>query len=50
MNSDDLIVWLNKWMAISKEVDDSSLSLLLHSPILLAYNEQSNWSLIYLRK
>lgn len=50
MNNDDLIAWLTKWIAVSKEVDDSNLSLLLHSPILLAYNEQSNWTLIYLKK
>lgn len=50
MSSDDLILWLTKWITISKEVDDRSLSLLLHSPVLLAYNEQTNWSLIYLKK
>jgi hypothetical protein len=47
MRSEDMISWLNNWIAISSAVDKENLSLLLHCPILLAYNEPSNWSLIY---
>lgn len=50
LTSEELVCWLEKWMKISKQVDDENISLLLHSPILLAYNEQSNWTLIYLKK
>lgn len=39
--------WLNKWLAISENVDKSSYSLLLHSPVLLGYNHPQNWVLIY---
>jgi hypothetical protein len=47
MRNEDMISWLNNWIAISSAVDKENLSLLLHCPILLAYNEPSNWSLIY---
>lgn len=29
---------------------DKSISMLLHCPILLAYNEPTNWKLIYKKK
>lgn len=50
MRNEDMVDWLNKWIAISNETDKENCSLLLHSPILLAYNETSNWSLIYKNK
>lgn len=50
MRTDDMVEWLNKWIAISSATDKENCSLLLHSPILLAYNETSNWSLIYKNK
>ncbi|GJQ70907.1 hypothetical protein Trydic_g824 [Trypoxylus dichotomus] len=47
MKNDDMIKWLQAWLTISNVVDKDSLSLLLHCPILLAYNHPSNWQLIY---
>ncbi|KAK9878361.1 hypothetical protein WA026_021672 [Henosepilachna vigintioctopunctata] len=47
MIQEDMICWLKKWIQISKTIDRSSASLLLHCPILLGYNEPSNWKLIY---
>nr|CAD7195531.1 unnamed protein product [Timema douglasi] len=47
MKTDDAVEWLDQWILISKQVDKTSWSLLLHCPILLAYNQPSNWSLIY---
>lgn len=39
--------WLSKWLKISQNVDKNSYSLLLHTPIFLAYNHSQNWVLIY---
>lgn len=39
--------WLKNWLEISQCVDKNSYSLLLHTPILLAYNHPQNWVLIY---
>ncbi|XP_026761497.1 LETM1 domain-containing protein 1 [Galleria mellonella] len=43
----DMREWLKKWLLISQNVDKESYSLLLHSPIFLAYNHPQNWVLIY---
>ncbi|XP_030750081.1 LETM1 domain-containing protein 1 [Sitophilus oryzae] len=45
-----LVKWLSQWIKISNEINKENLSLLLHCPILLGYNEPSNWSLIYPKK
>lgn len=45
-----MIRWMNHWIELSNEVDKDSLSLLLHCPILLGYNQPSNWRLIYAYK
>ncbi|KAF2899868.1 hypothetical protein ILUMI_06316 [Ignelater luminosus] len=50
MKTDDMIRWMNKWIEVSNEIDKDSLSLLLHCPILLGYNQPSNWRLIYTYK
>ncbi|PSN35206.1 LETM1 domain-containing protein 1 [Blattella germanica] len=47
MKTDDIIDWLSQWFKISQAVDAESLSLLLHCPILLGYNQPSNWILIH---
>lgn len=47
MKNEDMVNWLKGWIAVSSEIDKDSLSLLLHCPILLAYNEPTNWQLIY---
>ncbi|XP_069674389.1 LETM1 domain-containing protein 1 isoform X2 [Periplaneta americana] len=47
MKREDMVYWLSQWMSVSKVVDSSSLSLLLHCPILLGYNQPSNWILIH---
>ncbi|XP_076316614.1 LETM1 domain-containing protein 1 [Tachypleus tridentatus] len=43
----EMIMWLEQWTYIAKNIDNRSLSLLLHCPILLAYNFHSNWVLIH---
>lgn len=50
MSTDDMVKWLTKWLSISEHVDKTCYSLLLHSPILIGYNEPNNWSLIYPHK
>ncbi|KAF5284675.1 hypothetical protein FQA39_LY16957 [Lamprigera yunnana] len=50
MNYEDMIKWMKKWLIVSCDINKSSLSLLLHCPILLAYNEPTNWQLIYPNK
>ncbi|XP_067120280.1 LETM1 domain-containing protein 1 isoform X2 [Centruroides vittatus] len=47
LHRDEMITWLNQWTLVSKNIDSRSLSLLLHCPILLAYNYSSNWILIH---
>lgn len=47
MKTEDIISWLERWILVSETVDEDSVSLLLHCPVLLAYNEPSNWQLIY---
>ncbi|XP_015591310.1 LETM1 domain-containing protein 1 [Cephus cinctus] len=39
--------WLEKWLEVSCMIDENSISLLLHCPILLAYNHETNWILLY---
>jgi len=43
----DAITWLQSWLQISCHVDEKSLSLLLHAPVLLGYNSPSNWILLH---
>lgn len=47
MRDEDLRFWLSQWVKISTQIDDTSLSLLLHCPVLLAYNKPSNWTLFH---
>lgn len=47
LSKQDMSIWLEKWLNISFVVDSKSYSLLLHCPILLAYNHPNNRSLIY---
>lgn len=47
LSKKDLIAWLQDWIKISSSIDSQSMSLLLHCPILLAYNQPSNWILIH---
>ncbi|KAJ8866193.1 hypothetical protein PR048_033717 [Dryococelus australis] len=44
---EELAGWLGQWLVVSQHVDDSCWSLLLHCPVLLAYNHPSNWALIH---
>lgn len=39
--------WLQQWLQVSQNIDRDSFSLLLHCPILFAYNHPQNWVLIY---
>lgn len=47
MKLEDMMTWLDDWIIVSQNVDRESTSLLLHSPILLAYNHPSNWVLLH---
>ncbi|XP_071446120.1 LETM1 domain-containing protein 1 [Hetaerina americana] len=47
MKTEDMTTWLTKWSKISIKLESKSLSLLLHCPILLAYNHPTNWVLIH---
>ncbi|KZC10598.1 PREDICTED: LETM1 domain-containing protein 1 [Dufourea novaeangliae] len=47
MSIENMRKWLDQWLIISNTVKKNTISLLLHSPILLAYNHPNNWILIY---
>lgn len=47
LTNQDMKDWLQKWLYVSKCIDKSSYSLLLHCPIFFAYNHPQNWVLIY---
>ncbi|XP_076765761.1 LETM1 domain-containing protein 1 [Xylocopa sonorina] len=47
MSLESMKNWLEQWFIISNTVDENTISLLLHSPILLAYNHPTNWILVY---
>ncbi|KAG7208162.1 hypothetical protein KM043_016511 [Ampulex compressa] len=47
MSSESMKEWLEKWLTVSATVEQDTISLLLHAPILLAYNHPTNWILIY---
>ncbi|KAK2141191.1 hypothetical protein LSH36_1143g00033 [Paralvinella palmiformis] len=38
----ELKTFLKQWLQLSQELDEKSLSLLLHAPVLLSYNKPSN--------
>ncbi|KAK8774036.1 hypothetical protein V5799_011430 [Amblyomma americanum] len=43
----DMVLWLQDWIHISSNIEGDCISLLLHCPVLLAYNAPSNWILIH---
>lgn len=47
MSIENMRSWLEQWLTVSASVDKNNISLILHSPILLAYNHTTNWILIY---
>ncbi|CAL7933939.1 unnamed protein product [Xylocopa violacea] len=47
MSLESMKNWLEQWFIISNTVNENTISLLLHSPILLAYNHPTNWILVY---
>ncbi|XP_046606216.1 LETM1 domain-containing protein 1 [Neodiprion virginianus] len=47
MSTDDMRNWLGSWLTVSSTVEKKNISLLLHCPILLAYNHETNWTLLY---
>ncbi|KAJ8737907.1 hypothetical protein PYW08_000502 [Mythimna loreyi] len=47
LTNQEMKKWLKKWLKVSEHVDKNSYSLLLHTPIFLAYNHPQNWVLIY---
>ncbi|XP_017888865.1 LETM1 domain-containing protein 1 isoform X2 [Ceratina calcarata] len=47
MSLESMKNWLEQWFVISNTVNENTISLLLHSPVLLAYNHPTNWTLVY---
>ncbi|XP_072743889.1 LETM1 domain-containing protein 1 [Anoplolepis gracilipes] len=47
MSIESMRSWLEQWLEVSASVDKNNISLILHNPILLAYNHTTNWILIY---
>lgn len=47
LSNQDMRDWLTLWLQVSQNLDSTSYSLILHSPILFAYNHPQNWVLIY---
>lgn len=47
LSNEELIKWLEQWIAVSKEITAENFSLYLHLPIFLTYNHPNNWKLIY---
>jgi len=45
-SKEDMTEYLQNWTAVSKKITPVSYSLLLHLPILLAYNNPNNWALL----
>lgn len=50
LTKQEMAAWLQQWLDISMNVNKNSYSLILHCPILLAYNHPQNWVLIYDQK
>lgn len=46
MRIEDMAKYLEQWIAVSVHIEPSTYSLILHCPILLAYNEPTNRVLI----
>jgi hypothetical protein len=46
MRTQDVVKYLEQWIAVSVHVDPATYSLVLHCPILLAYNQPTNRVLI----
>ncbi|KAK4010859.1 hypothetical protein OUZ56_019987 [Daphnia magna] len=46
MRIEDMVKYLEQWIAVSVHIEPSTYSLILHCPILLAYNEPTNRVLI----
>ena len=46
VRTDDMVKYLEQWIAVSVHVDPRTYSLVLHCPILLAYNQPTNRVLI----
>jgi hypothetical protein len=42
MSTNNMEIWLNQWLKMSSQINTDDISLLLHCPILLAYNHKNN--------
>ncbi|KAG1651196.1 LETM1 domain-containing protein 1 [Nymphon striatum] len=47
LSRNDMIIWLQNWIHVTKSLDRFNLSLLLHTTIFLSYNAPTNWSVIH---
>ncbi|XP_043203179.1 LETM1 domain-containing protein 1-like [Amphibalanus amphitrite] len=44
---EQLAWWLSEWATVSSSIEPAAVSLLLHCPLLLGYNQPTNWQLRY---
>ncbi|KAF0290911.1 LETM1 domain-containing protein 1 [Amphibalanus amphitrite] len=44
---EQLAWWLSEWATVSASIEPAAVSLLLHCPLLLGYNQPTNWQLRY---
>ncbi|XP_037076930.1 LETM1 domain-containing protein 1-like [Pollicipes pollicipes] len=42
---DQMVSWLSQWALVSGQMEPGAASLLLHCPLLLGYNQPTNWAL-----
>jgi LETM1-like protein len=47
LSNENLIEWLREWIKVSSSIGTENISLYLHLPILLTYNNPNNWKLTH---
>jgi len=47
LSHEQMVEWLRLWVRISEHVDGDNVSLYLHLPTLIGYNNPNNWLLIH---
>lgn len=47
LSNDEMIAWLREWMKVSMNINIDVVSLYLHLPIFLTYNQPNNWRLTH---
>lgn len=47
LRNEEMIEWLRQWVKVSSLIGSENISLYLHLPILLSYNNPNNWKLTH---